>query len=114
MTRAVQKGITETLQCFKKHLLNEMQDETKLSKIYDYLKEFVYYMYWMPVATYNTNNHKNNKENVFGNQHGVINWICSTEQLNTTLQAVVDRDDTVERMVWRRSQNVGNDGKNGG
>ena len=110
----VLQGMTATLQGFKPHLLIEMQDETKYSKIYDYLKEFGYYMYWMPVATYNTNNHKNNKENVFGNQHGVINWICSAEQLNTTLQAVVDRDDTVERMVWRRNQDVGNDRKDGG
>jgi len=78
------------------------------------LKEKNYYMYWFPVSTYNTNNHKNNHENVFGNQHGVINWICSAEQLNTTLQAVVDRDDTVERMVWRRNQNVGDDRKDGG
>ena len=107
-------GMRGTLADKKPHLLIEMQDPTKYSRIYDYLKSFNYYMYWMPVSTYNANNNKNNQVNVFGNQHGVINWLCSVTQLNTTLQAVVDRDDTVERMVWRRSQDVGNDRKDGG
>jgi hypothetical protein len=107
-------GMRSTLANFKPHLMIEMQDPARYSRIYDYLKSFNYYMYWMPVSTYNTNNHKNNSENVFGNQHGVINWLCSATVLNTTLQAVVDKDDTVERMVWRRSQNVGNDTRNGG
>ncbi len=106
-------GMRGTLADKKPHLLIEMQDPTKYSRIYDYLKSFNYYMYWMPVSTYNANNNKNNQVNVFGNQHGVINWLCSVTQLNTTLQAVVERDDTVERMVWRRSQNVGNDRKDG-
>ena len=107
-------GMRNTLATYKPSLLIEMQDPTRYSRIYDYLKGFNYNMYWMPVATFNTNNHKNNSENVFGNQHGVINWLCSATVLNTTLQAVVDKDDTVERMVWRRSQDVGNDGKDGG
>lgn len=102
-------GMRGTLASAKPYLLIEMQDPTRYSRIYEYLKGFGYYMYWMPVATFNANNHKNNSENVFGNQHGVINWLCSATELNTTLQAVVDKDDTVERMVWRRSQNVGND-----
>lgn len=109
----VLEGMPATLQGFKPDLLIEMQDPTTYSKIYDYLNSFNYYMYWMPVATYNTNNHKKNADNVFGNQHGVVNWICSREKLNTTLQAVVDRDDTVERMVWRRNKNVGDDLKHG-
>ena len=107
-------GMRGTLAEKKPHLLIEMQDQTKYSSIYDYLKGFNYYMYWLTVSTYNANNHKKNQVNVFGNQHGVINWICSATQLNTTLQAVVDRDDTVERMVWRRNQDVGNDTTNGG
>lgn len=114
MELAVLQGMSATLQGFKPDLLIEMQDPTTYSKIYDYLNSFNYYMYWMPVATYNTNNHKKNADNAFGNQHGVVNWLCSTEQLNTTLQAVVDRDDTVERMVWRTRENVGNDTRDGG
>ncbi len=114
MELAVLQGMSATLQGFKPHLLIEMQDPKQYTAIYDLLKEKNYNMYWFPVPTYNPNNSKKNTDNVFGDQHGVINWICSTEQLNTTLQAVVDRDDTVERMVWRRNQDVGNDRKNGG
>jgi len=106
-------GMRGTLAGFKPHLLIDMQDPTRYSRIYDYLAGFGYYMYWMPVATYNKSNHKNNNEDVFGPQHGVINWLCSRDQLNTLLQPVVDREDTVERMVWRRNQNVGNDLKHG-
>lgn len=107
-------GMRGTLADKKPHLLIEMQDQTKYASTFDFLKSYGYYIYWMPVSTFNTNNNKNNQVNVFGNQHGVINWLCSASQLNTTLQAVVDRDDTVERMVWRRSRNVGNDTANGG
>lgn len=106
-------GMRGTLAGSKPGLLIEMQDRTRYSKIYDYLKGFDYYMYWFPVSTYNANNHKQNQDNVFGNQHGVINWLCSANPLNTVLQTVVDREDTVERMVWRRNQNVGNDRKDG-
>lgn len=85
-------------------MLVEMQDETKYSEIYDWLSMFEYKMYWFPVATYNPNNWKNNTKDVFGKQHGVINWICTPDLINTTLQPVVDRDDTVERMNYRQRQ----------
>ena len=85
-------------------MLVEMQDETKYSEIYDWLSMFEYKMYWFPVATYNPNNWKNNTKDVFGKQHGVINWICTPDLINTTLQPVVDREDTVERMNYRQRQ----------
>ncbi len=107
------QGMGYTLTHLQPDMLIEMQDETAYSKIYDYLTIFDYYMYWLPVPTFNPNNFKHETVDVFGPQHGVINWICSREKLNTTLQAVVDRDDTVERMVWRRNQNVGDDLKHG-
>ena len=114
MELKVLNGMHQTIASYKPQMLIEMQDENVYAKTYDFLNGFGYNIYWLPVRTYTEFNHKNNKEDVFGAQHGVINWICSTIQLNTTLQAVVDRDDTVERMVWRRSQNVGYDRKNGG
>ena len=43
-------------------------------------------------------------KDVFGKQHGVINWICTPDLINTTLQPVVDREDTVERMNYRQRQ----------
>ena len=114
MELKVLNGMCQTIASYKPQMLIEMQDTTTYAKTYDFLNGFGYNIYWLPVRTYTEFNHKNNKEDVFGAQHGVINWICSTIQLNTTLQAVVDRDDTVERMVWRRNQNVGNDTRNGG
>jgi FkbM family methyltransferase len=114
MELKVLNGMRQTIASYKPQMLIEMQDENVYAKTYDFLNGFGYNIYWLPVRTYTEHNHKNNTEDVFGAQHGVINWIASTIQLNTTLQAVVDRDDTVERMVWRRSQNVGYDRKNGG
>ena len=56
---------------------------------------------------------KNNTDDIFGPKHGVINWVCTAYKLNTKLEPVVDRDDTVERMVYRSRENVGNDRKDG-
>lgn len=103
-------GMRNALFSNKPFLFIEMQDPTKYADIFDFLKGFGYDMWWAPCPTYNPNNHKQNKENVFGQQHGVINWLCSTYELNTALQPVVDRDDTVERMVWR-TRNVDMDSK---
>jgi len=109
----VLNGMRQTIATSKPNMLIEMQDVTTYADTFELLQGFDYYIYWFTVATYNISNHKQNKEDVFGPQHGVINWICSREKLNTTLQAVVDRNDTVERMVWRRNQNVGDDIKHG-
>ena len=107
------QGMTGVLTNQQPSILVEMQDPTTYCEIYDYLKTFRYYMYWMPVPTFNPNNFKKESQDVFGPRHGVINWICSIKQLNTTLQPVVDRDDTVERMNWRIQNNVGHDTKHG-
>lgn len=102
-------GMRTILTTQKPELLIEMQDETTYSETYDFLKSCNYNMYWFPVSTYNKENQKNNLENVFGPKHGVVNWVCTAYSLNTKLQPVVDRDDTVERMVYRSRENVGND-----
>ena len=107
------QGMTNVLTYQQPNMLIEMQDIDTYRAIYDYLKTFNYYMYWMPVATFNPNNFKKESKDVFGPRHGVINWICSIKQLNTTLQPVVDRDDTVERMNWRIRNNVGHDTEHG-
>ena len=94
-------GMRLTIDNWKPHLLIEMQDEKTYPDTYDFLNDLGYNMYWLAVPTYNSNNHKQNTQNVFGPQHGVINWVCSAELLNTKLQPVVDRDDSIERMVYR-------------
>ena len=105
-------GMRNTLVNQKPDLLIEMQDASTYSDTFDFLQSVEYNMYWLPVSTFNSNNHKGNKRNIFGSQHGVVNWLCSTEELNTNLQPVVDKEDTIERMVRRKRkavENVGND-----
>jgi len=104
-------GMRNILTINKPDLLIEMQDETKYAETFDFLRSVNYNMCWLPVATYSPTNYKENSEDVFGPQHGVINWVCCANELNTTLQPVVDRDDTVNRMEYRRRKNVGNDRK---
>jgi len=105
MELKVLNGMRQTIASYKPQMLIEMQDENVYAKTYDFLNGFGYNIYWLPVRTYTEFNHKNNKEDVFGAQHGVINWIASTVDLSDKLSRVVDRDDTVERMVYRRSRN---------
>jgi FkbM family methyltransferase len=105
MELKVLNGMRQTIASYKPQMLIEMQDPTTYAKTYDFLNGFGYNIYWLPVRTYTEFNHKNNKEDVFGPRHGVINWIASTADLSVKLSGVVDRDDTVERMVYRRSQN---------
>ena len=113
MELPVLQGASNTIDTHRPILLVEMQDVTTYSKTFDYLKLKDYYMYWLPVSTYHAENFKGNTEDVFGPKHGVINWLCSATKLNTTLEAVVDNEDSVERMVWRRNQNVGDDLEHG-
>jgi len=105
MELKVLNGMRQTIASYKPQMLIEMQDPATYAKTYDFLNGFGYNIYWLPVRTYTEFNHKNNKEDVFGAQHGVINWIASTADLSVKLSSVVDRDDTVERMVYRRSRN---------
>jgi len=106
-------GMRNILIKYKPDMLIEMQDETTYNETFDFLESCNYKAYWFPVSTYSKNNQKNNTDDVFGPTHGVINWVCTAYQLNTELEPVVDRDDTVERMVYRRRKNVGNDRKDG-
>src|SRR6056300_223236 len=105
MELKVLNGMRQTIASYKPQMLIEMQDENVYAKTYDFLNGFGYNIYWLPVRTYTEFNHKNNTEDVFGQQHGVINWIASTADLSVKLSSVVDRDDTVERMVYRRTRN---------
>jgi len=105
MELKVLNGMRQTIASYKPQMLIEMQDPTTYADTFDFLNGFDYNIYWLPVSTYTESNHKNNTEDVFGIHHGVINWIASTSDLSEKLASVVDRDDTVERMVYRTSQN---------
>ena len=83
-----------------------MQDTSKYPQVFDYLKAKNYSLWWLPVGTYHPENWKGNTEDVFGSKHGVVNWLCTPDLINTTLQPVVDRDDTMERMVYRQNNEI--------
>ena len=100
-------GARSTLANAKPDLLIEMQDESKYTSVYQYLKSFGYNIFWFPVGTFSPTNHNNVEENIFGENHGVINWVATVQDIQTTLEPIVDENDTVERMVRRRSEKNG-------
>ena len=104
MELQVLQGMRNTIAKDKPQMLIEMQDATTYPETFDFLQQQGYRIYWLPVATYYKDNHKGNSENVFGTQHGVINWIATIANLDEQLIAVVDRDDTVERMNYRQAR----------
>jgi FkbM family methyltransferase len=97
----VLKGAQNTITYFRPILFIEMQDASMNSLVFDLLSSLSYNMYWAPCATYNPDNHNKIKEDVFGKQHGVLNWLCTPEPTNTTLIPVTDRTDTIEKAVKR-------------
>jgi FkbM family methyltransferase len=94
-------GAQETIKLYKPHLLIEMQNEQNYKLVFDFLQKNGYNIYWMPVATYNPYNWAKNKQDVFGPQHGVLNWFATTE--TTTLDPVLDASDTIEKLVRRNA-----------
>ena len=100
------QGATDTISFYRPIMLIEMQDTSKYPQVFDYLKAKNYSLWWLPVGTYHPENWKGNTEDVFGSKHGVVNWLCTPDLINTTLQPVVDRDDTMERMVYRQNNEI--------
>lgn len=94
-------GAQETITLYKPHLLIEMQDENNYKLVFDFLQKNGYNVYWMPVATFNPRNWANNSVDVFGSQHGVLNWFATTE--TAQLDPVLDGTDTIEKLVRRNA-----------
>lgn len=97
----VLQGAQETIRYFKPAMFIEMQDESMNPFIFDFLSSMGYNMYWAPCATYNSNNHNKITEDVFGRQHGVLNWLCTQRPIRFDLQPVTDRTDTIEKATVR-------------
>ena len=98
-------GAQQTLIHFKPKLLIEMQDASMNKVIYDLLDSLGYNMYWVTVPTYNPDNFKGNATNVFGKQHGVLNWFCSREHQSSMWQ-VTSNEDNIEKLVIRQRKSV--------
>ena len=97
----VLQGAKNTIAYYRPHMLIEMQDSNMNPFVFDLLASMSYNMYWAPCATYNPQNHKHNSENVFGKQHGVLNWLCTPQPIDTKLTPVTDRTDNIEKAVNR-------------
>jgi len=97
----VLKGAQNTITYFRPILFIEMQDASLNSLVFDFLDNLSYNMYWAACATFNPNNHRHNSEDVFGPQHGVLNWLCTPTPIQTDLKPVQDRTDTIEKAVLR-------------
>lgn len=97
----VLKGAQNTITYFRPILFIEMQDASLNSLVFDFLDNLSYNMYWAACATFNPNNHMHNSEDVFGPQHGVLNWLCTPTPIQTDLKPVQDRTDTIEKAVLR-------------
>ena len=88
-----------TISYYKPHLLIEMQEENNYQTVFDFLSKHQYNVYWYPVATYNPHNHKGNTKDIFGPQHGVLNWFATKH--SAQLEPVLDGSDTIEKLVKR-------------
>ena len=97
----VLQGAKNTIAYYRPHMLIEMQDSNMNPFVFDLLASMSYNMYWAPCATYNAQNYNHNSENVFGKQHGVLNWLCTPQPIDTKLTPVTDRTDTIEKAVDR-------------
>lgn len=97
----VLEGASGTITYYKPHLLIEMQDERNYQTVFDFLTKHQYNVYWYPVATYNPRNQNGNTKDIFGSQHGVLNWFATTE--TAQLDPVLDASDTIEKLVRRNA-----------
>jgi len=99
MEPEVLEGANGTITYYQPNMLIEMQDEENYQKVFDFLTKHQYNVYWFPVATYNPRNHKRNTVDVFGPQHGVLNWFATKS--SAELEPVLGGNDTIEAMVQR-------------
>lgn len=99
MEPEVLEGAGGTISYYKPHLLIEMQERSNYQTVFDFLSKHQYNVYWYPVATYNPRNHKSNAEDIFGPQHGVLNWFATKHTVQ--LDPVLDGSDTIEKLVKR-------------
>jgi len=95
-------GAAGTIGYYKPKIFIEMQNEDTYAQVYDFfVNAHGYNVYWFNTATYNPNNWAKNKTDVFGPQHGVLNWFATQETCE--LDPVLGPDDTVEKLVARNA-----------
>jgi len=89
------QGMSETIKNNLPIIFYEHLHGNDLPKIYEFLEQLKYEIYWFPVQNYNPNNYYKNKENIFG-QGGVINALACPFYMNakTNLPKKFHKDET--------------------
>lgn len=104
-------GLDNTIRNTLPVIFYEHQHGDHLPEIYDYLTSLHYKIYWFPCPNYTPQNFKNNPNNYFHPNSGVVNAFAVPFhiQLNTNLPEKISRDETYNDMIERyNKQNVPN------
>ena len=103
-------GLDNTIRNTLPVIFYEHQHGDHLPEIYDYLTSLNYKIFWFGCPNYNPNNFKNNKNNYFENNTGVINAFAvpNTIQIKTNLPQKLSRNETYNDMLDRLKNNVTN------
>lgn len=110
----VLKGADETIRNNLPIIFYEHQHGDHLPEIYDYLTQLGYKIYWFPTANYNPQNYRNNSQNIFMPNSGVINALAIPFHMDvqTTLPVKADRTETYseayDKLVKKHEQSQQN------
>lgn len=103
------QGMDETIKNNLPVIFYENMHGNDLGKIYDYLTQLAYKVYWFPCMNYNPHNHKREQRNIFG-QGGVMNALAIPFHMDvkTNLPEMISSTDTWEDTI-KRLQNAKQD-----
>lgn len=96
------QGMDQTIKNHLPVIFYENMHGSDLGKIYDYLTQLAYKVYWFPCMNYNPQNHKREQRNIFG-QGGVMNAIAIPFHIEakTNLPEIISNTDTWAEAVSR-------------
>lgn len=97
------QGMQETIKNNLPVIMYENMHGSDLPKVYDYLKNLAYDLYWFPAAYYNKDNFKRNEQNIWAPGASVINVLATPFYMkaNTNLPPMISNDDTWAKAVER-------------
>ena len=98
------QGMDETIRNYKPTIFYENMHGDNLGKVWTYLNDLGYEIFYFPCMNYNPNNFKQNNNNVFGNG-GVMNALAISPSLEakTNLFRIISADDTWEQALKRNN-----------
>lgn len=101
------KGMDNTIRENLPVIFYENMHGDDLGKIYDYLTELNYKIYWFPCMNYNPNNFYKNQQNIFG-MGGVMNALAVPwyVDIKTNLLPIISNTDTWADAVSRHNKSA--------